>query len=116
MTTVIRNGRRDRKFMNAPRIGEILAKKYGENALADDYSSMADKAKSSFNRKFWNSEKQCLFDVVDEHGADQSVRSNQIIAVGLDFTMLGKDRQNLVVDFVMKEFLTPYGLRTLAKK
>jgi len=102
-------------WYNALRICEILAKKYGENALADDYSSMADKAKSSFNRKFWNSEKRCLFDVVDEHCADQSVRSNQIIAVGLDFTMLGKDRQNLVVDFVMKEFLTPYGLRTLAK-
>jgi len=102
-------------WYNALRICEILAKKYGEDALADDYSSMADKAKSSFNRKFWNNERQCLFDVVDEHGADQSVRSNQIIAVGLDFIMLEKDRQNLVVDFVMAEFLTPYGLRTLAK-
>jgi predicted glycogen debranching enzyme len=102
-------------WYNALRICELLAKKYEENALADDYSSMAEKAKSSFNRKFWNIEKQCLLDVVDEHGADQSIRSNQIIAVGLDFTMLEKDRQNLVVDFVMKEFLTPYGLRTLAK-
>ena len=92
-----------------------ISEKVGEYALADDYSSMADKAKSSFNPEFWNNEKQCLFDVVDEHGADQSVRSNQIIAVGLDFTMLEKDRQNLVVDFVMAKFLTPYGLRTLAK-
>jgi predicted glycogen debranching enzyme len=102
-------------WYNALRICEALAKNYGEDILADDYSSMADRAKSSFNRDFWNNEKQCLFDVVDEHGADQSVRSNQIIAVGLDFTMLEKDRQNLVVDFVMAEFLTPYGLRTLAK-
>jgi predicted glycogen debranching enzyme len=102
-------------WYNALRICQTLAKKYGENALADDYSSMADKTKSSFNQEFWNSEKQCLFDVIDEHGADQSVRSNQIIAVGLDFTMLKKDRQNLVVDFVMTEFLTPFGLRTLAK-
>jgi predicted glycogen debranching enzyme len=102
-------------WYNALRICELLAKKYGENALAEDYSSMADKAKSSFNQKFWNSEKQCLFDVVEEHGADQSVRSNQIIAVGLDFTMLEKDRQNLIVDFVMTKLLTPYGLRTLAK-
>jgi glycogen debranching enzyme len=75
---------------------------------------MADKAKLNFNLEFWNSEKHCLFDVADKLGADQSVRSNQIIAVGLDFTMLEKDKQNLVVDFVMKEFLTPYGLRTLA--
>ncbi len=102
-------------WYNALRICEVLAKKYGEGALANNYSSMADKAKSSFNREFWNNERQCLFDVVDEHGADQSVRPNQIIAVGLDFTMLEKERQNLVVDFVMAEFLTPYGLRTLAK-
>jgi len=102
-------------WYNALRICEILAKKYGEDALADDYSSMAHKTKSSFNQQFWNNEKQCLFDVMDEHGADQSVRPNQIIAVGLDFTMLEKDKQNLVVDFVITEFLTPYGLRTLSK-
>ncbi|HLN89381.1 MAG TPA: amylo-alpha-1,6-glucosidase [Candidatus Binatia bacterium] len=102
-------------WYNALRICETLAKKYGEDSLADDYSLMANKAKASFNREFWNNEKQCLFDDVDEHEADQSVRSNQIIAVGLDFTMLEKDRQNLVVDFVMAEFLTPYGLRTLSK-
>ena len=103
-------------WYNTLRICEILAKKYGEDTLANDYFSMAEKAKSSFNQQFWNNEKQCLFDDVDEHGANQSVRSNQIIAVGLDFTMLERDRQNLVVDFVMAEFLTPYGLRTLAKR
>jgi predicted glycogen debranching enzyme len=102
-------------WYNALRTCELLAKKYGENALAEDYCSMADKAKSNFDLEFWNGEKHCLFDVVDKGSADQSVRPNQVIAVGLDFTMLEKDKQNLVVDFVMKEFLTPYGLRTLAK-
>jgi len=101
-------------WYNALRTCELLAKKYGENALAGDYCSMADKAKLNFNLEFWNSEKLCLSDVVDKGIADQSVRSNQIIAVGLDFTMLEKDKQSLVVDFVMKELLTPYGLRTLA--
>lgn len=47
--------------------------------------------------------------LIDQLGPTRS------FAVGLDFTMLEKDRQNLVVDFVMAEFLTPYGLRTLAK-
>jgi len=100
-------------WYNALRICQLLASRLGEYALAEDYSSLAGKAKSSFNKKFWNGEKRCLFDVVDEHGADESNRSNQIVAVGLDFTMLGKERQNLVVDFVMREHLTPYGLRTL---
>jgi predicted glycogen debranching enzyme len=102
-------------WYNALRICEALSKKYGEDALAEDYSSMADKANLSFNQEFWNTEKQCLFDDIDENGADRSIRSNQIVAAGLDFSMLEKDRQNLVVDFVISEFLTPYGLRTLAK-
>ena len=102
-------------WYNALRICEALSKKYGEEPLAEDYSTMAKKANSSFNQDFWNTEKQCLFDDIDENGADRSLRSNQIIAAGLDFSMLEKDRQNLVVDFVISEFLTPYGLRTLAK-
>jgi predicted glycogen debranching enzyme len=102
-------------WYNTLRICEALAKKYGENTLAEDYSSMADKTNMSFNREFWNTEKQCLFDDIDELGADQSIRPNQIIAAGLDFSMLNNDRQNSVVDFVIAEFLTPFGLRTLAK-
>ena len=45
---------------------------------------------------------------------DGSVRPNQILAVSLHHSMLGKDRALRVVETVRRELLTPLGLRSLA--
>lgn len=95
---------------------EVLARKFKEESEAENFARLAENAKRSFNEKFWNADKGCLFDVVDEHGyGDSSVRPNQIIAVALDFTMLDDFKSEKIVDLVHKELLTPYGLRTLAR-
>ncbi|MEM3627506.1 MAG: amylo-alpha-1,6-glucosidase [Candidatus Bathyarchaeia archaeon] len=102
-------------WFNALKIGEFLAKRFNENGESEKYAKMADKARQNFVETFWNSEKNCLFDVISEHGKDSSLRPNQIIAVALDFTMLDKVKGEKIVDVVHRELLTPYGLRTLAK-
>ncbi|MEM3613662.1 MAG: amylo-alpha-1,6-glucosidase, partial [Candidatus Bathyarchaeia archaeon] len=103
-------------WYNALKTLEILARKFKEAGMAEKFACLAEKVKESFNVKFWNSEKGCLFDVVDEGGSgDPSIRSNQIIAVALDFIMLDKTKSSKVVDVVRRELLTPFGLRTLAK-
>lgn len=102
-------------WFNALKIGEFLAKKCNENGESEKYAKMAEKARQNFVEAFWNSEKNCLFDVISEHGKDASLRPNQIIAVALDFTMLDKVMGEKIVDVVHRELLTPYGLRTLAK-
>jgi len=103
-------------WYNALKTLEFLAKKFRETNEAEKFASLAEKARVSFNEKFWNSEKNCLFDVVDvQDRGDPSVRPNQILAVSLDFTMLDKAKSRMVVDVVRRELLTPYGLRTLAK-
>ncbi|MGB9960403.1 MAG: amylo-alpha-1,6-glucosidase [Candidatus Bathyarchaeales archaeon] len=95
---------------------EFLAKKFKEEGEAEKFAHLAENAKKSFNEKFWNTGKNCLFDVVDEIGSgDASIRPNQIIAVSLDFTMLDSLKSEKIVDLVHKELLTPYGLRTLAR-
>ncbi|MDP4146767.1 MAG: amylo-alpha-1,6-glucosidase [Bacillota bacterium] len=78
------------------------------------YEELARKVKESFNKKFWNEEQQCLFDVVDEN--DGKVRPNQIWAVSLPFTMLDRDKEKKVVDKVYKELYSTYGLRSLSFK
>lgn len=102
-------------WYNALRIMQLLANRFGEKALAEKYAVMAQQTSKSFNEKFWNAEKNCLFDVVEENGVDPSLRPNQIIAVSLDFTMLENDENEKIVDFVQREFLTPFGLRTLSR-
>ncbi|MEM3578817.1 MAG: amylo-alpha-1,6-glucosidase [Candidatus Bathyarchaeia archaeon] len=103
-------------WYNALKTFELLAKRFKETSEAEKFAALAQKAKASFNEKFWNQQKNCLFDVVDERGgSDPSVRPNQIFAVSLDFTMLDKAKSKIVVDVVRRELLTPYGLRTLVK-
>ncbi|MGQ9530967.1 MAG: amylo-alpha-1,6-glucosidase [Candidatus Bathycorpusculaceae bacterium] len=102
-------------WYNALRIMEIFAEKFNEKNEAEKYARIAERAKESFVEKFWNFEKNFLFDVVGEKENDASLRPNQIIAVALDFTMLDKARSEKVVDVVQRELLTPYGLRTLAR-
>jgi glycogen debranching enzyme len=78
------------------------------------YASMADKVGAAFRDLFWNRDKGYLNDCVLPDGSvDASLRPNQIFAVSLEFSPLSVQQQNLVVDAVQDQLLTPYGLRTL---
>jgi glycogen debranching enzyme len=102
-------------WYNALKTMEVLANKFEEKSGAKEYFQLAEKARKSFVEEFWNPEKDCLFDVVSEHGKDDSLRPNQIFAVSLDFNMLDKVKNEKIVDTLHRELLTPYGLRTLAR-
>jgi len=82
---------------------------------AEDYEKLAAKAKKSF-QKFWNSERDCCFDVVDSSGIgnDAALRPNQIFAVSLPVSPLMPEQQKAVVDACARRLLTSHGLRSLA--
>ena len=90
--------------------------KFSKRADQARYLEMAVKAKTSFNKLFWNDEEECLLDVVNRDAVDASVRPNQIFAVSLPHTMLSPARMHKVVDKVEAELLTPFGLRSLSPK
>jgi predicted glycogen debranching enzyme len=102
-------------WYNALRIMDLLANKFDEKSEAEKCVKMAENARKSFAEKFWNAEKNCLFDVVSENEKDGSLRPNQILAVSLDFTMLDHAMNEKIVDVVQRELLTSCGLRTLAR-
>ena len=99
-------------WYNALRVMEKLAKKFGDNP--SEYVRLATMVKKSFNAKFWNEEKKCLYDVVDEKGNDAMIRPNQIWAVSLPYTMLDSDKEKMVVKTVMEHLYASYGLRSLS--
>ena len=101
-------------WYNALRTMQLLAERFGEEALAEKYASSAGKARRSFNLKFWNPSGGCLFDVLSPEGADASLRPTQLLAVSLDYPVLDRPRWRQVVDLVNRELVTPYGLRTLS--
>ncbi len=101
-------------WYNALRIMEELARKFCDEVNRSQYEMMAERARESFNRQFWNEAGGCLYDVVDGESRDASVRPNQIFAVSLAHSILSPERAAQVVSTVERELLTPYGLRSLA--
>jgi predicted glycogen debranching enzyme len=101
-------------WYNALRIMEGLAETFGDEAGRKRYRTMATLTKWSFNRRFWNEEAGCLYDVVNGGPPDPSIRPNQIFAVSLPHALVGDDRAAKILEVVEKHLLTPYGLRTLS--
>ena len=86
----------------------------GDSRVSDDIFSMAEKARDSFCKVFWNQRLGYLNDCIFPDGsADATLRPNQIFAVSLPFSPLQPETQKCVVEIVRKKLLTAYGLRTL---
>jgi predicted glycogen debranching enzyme len=88
-------------------------------AFDDRWAAQLRRGMASFAQRFFDTERGCLFDVVDadrQPGAvDRALRPNQIFAVGgLPYQLLEGERARSVVDAVEARLLTPAGLRTLA--
>jgi predicted glycogen debranching enzyme len=101
-------------WFNALKTMQLLAHSFEQRDKAELYQKMAEKAKSSFLEKFWNSQKNCLFDVIGNGYRDDSMRPNQVLATSLDFTMLDKVKSELMIERVDRQLRTPFGLRTLS--
>jgi predicted glycogen debranching enzyme len=78
------------------------------------YEEQAQRARRSFNDRYWNSANGCLYDVLDGPGSDASIRPNQIFSISLTHPVLDERRWADIVDVVGEKLVTPYGLRTLS--
>ena len=103
-------------WYNALRLMEEWMRSDARNAdAARYYCALADRARQSFNARFWNARSGALFDVVDgEQGDDEAIRPNQLFAISLPHPVLDRTHWECVVNVVRERLLTPYGLRTLA--
>jgi predicted glycogen debranching enzyme len=100
-------------WFNALRVMDGLARSFGDGKAAA-YAGLARKAKTSFNRQFWNAKEGCLYDVIGPEGPDASIRPNQLIALSLAHSMVSAERARSILGVAERELLTPVGLRTLS--
>lgn len=85
------------------------------DAFAQQLHEHAERARISFNARFWYEEGGYLYDVVDgEEGDDSACRPNQVFAISLDHPILDQARWKSVLGVVENKLLTPVGLRTLS--
>jgi predicted glycogen debranching enzyme len=93
-----------------------LTEERGEAAAAE-VRNYADRARESFNRRFWYEAGGYLYDVVDgECGDDTACRPNQIFAISLSNPILDQSRWQAVTEVVQQRLLTPVGLRSLSRE
>ena len=102
-------------YYNALRLMAQWARSLEAPQDAAKYELEAATVKDSFEAKFWNEERQCLYDVLTPTGPDPRLRPNQLFAVSLPFQLLAPARRVAVVRAVEAALLTPVGLRTLAR-
>src|SRR3569833_2818700 len=87
----------------------------GDTNGAQALAAHAEKARASFNRRFWNPTTGYLFDVVDgENGDDPKCRPNQLFAMSLPNPVLDPARWPAVLNVVEEQLITPVGQRSLA--
>ena len=100
-------------WYNALKIIEELAIKNKDKEKAKQYENLAIKCKSSFESKFYNKRRKCLYDVI----GDGKIRPNQLFALSLTYPVLNPASQEAreMFETVTKKLLNPYGLKTLAK-
>jgi len=121
-------------WMDAKVDGKVITPRVGKpvevqalwiNALAigkrfsPQWGALFEKAEHAFESRFWDEDRNQLFDVIDvDHRpgvVDASPRPNQIFAVGgLPIALLSGPRARQVVDRVETKLWTPTGPRSLA--
>ena len=100
-------------WYNALRIMADLENKIGKKANSKQYKDLAERTKLSFNDKFYNKKRKCLFDVI----GDSKIRPNQLFALSLTYPVVNLDSEMAknILDVVTKKLLNDYGLKSLAK-
>ena len=101
-------------WYNAVSYTLALAAKAGDKPFVAEWKDVPKRTKASFLAKFWLADKGYLADCNNGSEADDTVRCNQIVACGLDYTMLDDKQRVDVLMKVRKYLLTPKGLRSLS--
>ena len=100
-------------WYNANMIMSTLSKKFGDSEKSKKYKEQADECKKSFNEKFYNAKRKCLYDVL----GDSKIRPNQLFALSLSYPVIepSSEEAKNIINVVEKKLLNSYGLKTLAK-
>lgn len=100
-------------WYNANKIMADLTPKMRNRLKTKKYKELAENCKRSFQDKFYNKRKKCLYDVL----GDSRVRPNQLCALSLTYPVIEPNSEIgiNIINVVEKKLLNNYGLKTLAK-
>ncbi len=100
-------------WYNSLMIMTELSLKIGKKENSNKYKTLAKKCRKSFQEKFYNVKRKCLFDVL----GDKKIRPNQLFSLSLTYPIIEPNSEIAynIIETVEKKLLNSYGLKTLAK-
>ena len=84
-------------------------------SFSSELAERAAWARSSFAARFWCETRGYLYDVIDGPRRDETLRPNQLYALGLVTPLVDPDRAARALGAVERELFTSVGLRTRAR-
>ena len=103
-------------WYNALKIFTEFLRLNNQNQDARLVNASAERAKQSFTEKFWYTEGNYLYDVIDENGnPNKELRPNQLFAICLPFALVEGVKAKAILQVVEEELYTPVGLKSLPK-
>ena len=101
-------------WYNALKIMEELCIKIDSEEKSIKYKKLAEKCRKSFESKFYNKRRKCLYDVL----GDGRIRPNQLFALSLTYPVIEPSSEiaKEIFETVSKKLLNNYGLKTLSKE
>ena len=100
-------------WYNALMIMNDLTQKFEDDKIAKEYKKLADKCKKSFNEKFYNAKRKCLYDVL----GDKKIRPNQLFSMSLTYQIINTNSEEArnIISTIEKKLLNDYGRRKLCR-
>lgn len=102
-------------WYNALNILSFFSAECGDEVGSKRWKEKADQVGVTFNEKFWNELRGCLYDYIDGDDKNADLRPNQVYAISLPFPLLTKQRATKVLKVVTDQLYTAYGLRSLER-
>ena len=92
--------------------------KYGskKNSFVGKWSGIRDLVKASYQKTFWNPERGCLADYVDNNGQNMDIRPNQICPLSCPYSPIDEELAPSILRVVDNELVTSRGIRTLSPR
>lgn len=95
-----------------------MESKYGtrDSRFVSKWTAIRDLIRAHYQETFWNPERGCLADYVDNEGQHMDIRPNQIYAASMAYSPIDEDLVPSILRVFDNELVTARGIRTLSPR
>lgn len=88
----------------------------GKSRFIARWEEIRDLVRCNFQKKFWNADRGCLADYVDNYGQHMEIRPNQLYAISLKYSPVDEELAPSILRVIDNELVTSRGIRTLSPR